>query len=410
MTASAPKSMAEKAKDLLALRGNGLSQINEKDGKPVRDGRESNPSSKKRDQGLQLIDLPAPPLPMEHEKPLEKPKITVIDYDEQHYHEAEVRDVEECFRFRNQPSVTWINIDGLHQMDVLEKLGSCYGIHPLVLEDILTDQRPKIEDYDDYIFIVLKMLYYDENKDNKIDEQDEYDLGDTNLDMDQVSMILGPNFIISFKEKEVDVFNPLRDRLRTAKGKIRRQGADYLAYSMIDSIVDHYFLIMEKLGDRFEDLEDVVVSDPQPGVLPTIYNLKRDMLFLRKSVWPLREAISKMQRTDSPLVSEAIKIYLRDVYDHTIQVIENIETFRDMSASLLETYLSSLSNKLNEVIKLLTIISTIFIPLTFLAGVYGMNFRFMPELESPWGYPAILILMLLVVAVMLGYFRRKEWI
>lgn len=410
MTASAPKSMAEKAKDLLALRGNGLSQSNGKDGKPVRDGRESNPSSKKREPGLQLIDLPAPPLPMEHEKPLEKPKITVIDYDEQHYHEAEVRDVEECFRFRNQPSVTWINIDGLHQMDVLEKLGSCYGIHPLVLEDILTDQRPKIEDYDDYIFIVLKMLYYDENKDNKIDEQDEYDLGDTNLDMDQVSMILGPNFIISFKEKEVDVFNPLRDRLRTAKGKIRRQGADYLAYSMIDSIVDHYFLIMEKLGDRFEDLEDVVVSDPQPGILPTIYNLKRDMLFLRKSVWPLREAISKMQRTDSPLVSEAIKIYLRDVYDHTIQVIENIETFRDMSASLLETYLSSLSNKLNEVIKLLTIISTIFIPLTFLAGVYGMNFRFMPELESPWGYPAILILMLLVVAVMLGYFRRKEWI
>jgi len=401
---SASKRMAEKAKDLLPLRGNGLSRS----GKEAKNGKESDHSWKKREPDL--MDLPAPPVPLEHEKPLEKPKITVIDYDEQHYHEAEIKDVEECFRFKDQPSVTWINIDGLHQMDVLEKLGACYGIHPLVLEDILTDQRPKIEDYDDYIFIVLKMLYYDENKDNKIDEQDESDLGDTNLDMDQVSMILGPNFIISFKEKEVDVFNPLRDRLRTAKGKIRRQGADYLAYSMIDSIVDHYFLIMEKLGDRFEDLEDVVVSDPQPGVLPTIYNLKRDMLFLRKSVWPLREAISKMQRTDSPLVSEAIRIYLRDVYDHTIQVIENIETFRDMSASLLETYLSSLSNKLNEVIKLLTIISTIFIPLTFLAGVYGMNFRFMPEIESPWGYPAILILMLLVVVVMLGYFRRKEWI
>jgi magnesium transporter len=295
-------------------------------------------------------------------------------------------------------------------MNVLEKLGSCYGIHPLVLEDILTDQRPKIEDYDDYIFIVLKMLYYDENNDKKADEVGEGDMGDSNLDMDQVSMILGPNFIISFKEKEVDVFNPLRDRLRTAKGKIRKQGADYLAYSMIDAIVDHYFVIMEKLGDRFEDLEDAVVSNPEPGILPTIYNLKRDMLFLRKSVWPLREAISKMQRSDSPLVSEAIKIYLRDVYDHTIQVIENIETFRDMSASLLETYLSSLSNKLNEVIKLLTIISTIFIPLTFLAGLYGMNFRFMPELESPLGYPAVLILMLAVVVVMMAYFRKKEWI
>jgi len=365
---------------------------------------------KKKDPNSAIIELADSPLPITGGKSPEKPKITIIDYDEQHYHEAEVKDVQECFRFKNQPTVTWINIDGLHQMDVLEKLGSCYGIHPLVLEDILTDQRPKIEDYDDYIFIVLKMLYYDEGSENKPDDEDDDGLGDTNLDMDQVSMILGPNFIISFKEKEVDVFNPLRDRLRMAKGKIRKQGADYLAYSMIDAIVDHYFLIMEKLGDRFEDLEDVVVSDPEPGILPTIYNLKRDMLFLRKSVWPLREAISKMQRTDSPLVSEATKIYLRDVYDHTIQVIENIETFRDMSASLLETYLSSLSNKLNEVIKLLTIISTIFIPLTFLAGLYGMNFRFMPELESPWGYPAVLILMLLVVVVMMIYFRKKEWV
>jgi magnesium transporter len=383
------KSITEKAKGLGTLRSNLLSQST----------------------GRDILELAAHPLPMASEKPMEKPKITIIDYDEQHYHEAEVKEVEECFRFKDKPTVTWINIDGLHQMDVLEKLGSCYGIHPLVLEDILTDQRPKIEDYDDYIFIVLKMLYYDEESDKKAEsEEDEDGLGDTNLDMDQVSMILGPNFIISFKEKEVDVFNPLRDRLRMAKGKIRKQGADYLAYSMIDSIVDHYFLIMEKLGDRFEELEDSVVSDPEPGVLPAIYNLKRDMLFLRKSVWPLREAISKMQRSDSPLVSEAIKIYLRDVYDHTIQVIENIETFRDMSASLLETYLSSLSNKLNEVIKLLTIISTIFIPLTFLAGLYGMNFRFMPELESTWGYPAVLVLMLMVVVTMMVYFRRKEWI
>jgi magnesium transporter len=399
------KSITQKAKSLGPLRANDLRKGIGK-GQNKRDL-----SSKNRGSNSDILELAAHPLPISSEKPLEKPKITIIDYDERHYHEAEVREVEECFRFKDTPTVTWINIDGLHQMDVLEKLGSCYGIHPLVLEDILTDQRPKIEDYDDYIFIVLKMLSYDEEGDKKADDEDDEDgLGDTNLDVDQVSMILGPNFIISFKEKEVDVFNPLRDRLRTAKGKIRKQGADYLAYSMIDAIVDHYFLIMEKLGDRFEDLEDAVVSDPEPGILPIIYNLKRDMLFLRKSVWPLREAISKMQRSDSHLVSEAIKIYLRDVYDHTIQVIENVETFRDMSASLLETYLSSLSNKLNEVIKLLTIISTIFIPLTFLAGLYGMNFRFMPELESPLGYPAVLILMLMVVVVMMTYFRKKEWI
>ena len=365
---------------------------------------------KNSDASPKVSDLAEPPLPLSNLKILDKPKITVIDYSDMNYHEAEAKDVAECFRFKNQPTVTWINIDGLHQMDVLENLGACYGIHPLVLEDILTDQRPKIEDYDDYIFIVLKMLYYEDREESPEDDDEGDDLGESSLDMDQVSIILGPNFIISFKEKEVDVFNPLRDRLRTAKGKIRKQGADYLAYSMIDAIVDHYFVIMEKLGERFEDLEDAVVSDPEPGILPTIYNLKRDMLFLRKSVWPLREAISKMQRTDSHLVTEATKIYLRDVYDHTIQVIENVETFRDMSASLLETYLSSLSNKLNEVIKLLTIISTIFIPLTFVAGVYGMNFRFMPELESPWGYPAVLIFMLLVVAIMLAYFRRKEWI
>lgn len=341
-------------------------------------------------------------LPPDSQLPPEKTKITVIVYDETHFRETEAKSVEECLKFEAGPSVTWINIDCLRQMDILEKLGACYGFHPLVLEDILTDQRPKIEDYDDYIFIVLKMLYYDEKGDEVPD--------DSKLDMDQVSIILGKNFLISFKEKGVDVFNPLRERLRTAKGKIRRQGADYLAYSMMDSIVDHYFVIMEKLGDRFEELEDAVVTNPEPGILPTIYNLKRDMLFLRKSVWPLREAISQMQRTDSPLISEITKIYLRDVYDHTIQVIENIETFRDMSSSLLETYLSSQSNKLNEVIKLLTIISTIFIPLTFLAGLYGMNFKFMPELESPWGYPAVLVLMLFVVVIMLTYFWRKRWI
>ena len=333
----------------------------------------------------------------------ELPRFTVIEYDENHFLETETNEVEDCLIFRDRPYMTWINVDCPRQVYSLEKLGACYGLHPLVLEDILTDQRPKVEDYEDYIFIVLKMLYYEE-------AEDDDEIGDFNIDMDQVSIIFGNNFIISFKEKDVDVFRPLRERLRTSRGRIRKQGADYLAYSMIDSIVDHYFVIMEKLGDRFEELEDSVVSNPEPGILPAIYNLKRDMLFLRKSVWPLREAISRMQRMDSHLISETTRIYLRDVYDHTIQVIENIETFRDMSASLLETYLSSLSNKLNEVIKLLTIISTIFIPLTFLSGLYGMNFTHMPELEHPWGYPAVLVLMLLVVAVMLAYFYRKKWI
>ena len=349
-------------------------------------------------RATRLSDLPPAPVPQEEERKPERPRITVIDYDEYHYHEAEIKDVSECFIFKEKPTVTWINIDGLRQVDILEKLGACYGIHPLVLEDILTDQRPKVEDYENYIFIVLKMVYYDEKK-----EED-------TIDFDQVSLIFGQNFVISFKEKEVDVFDPMRERLRTGKGRIRRLGTDYLAYSMIDAIVDHYFVIMEKLGERFEDIEDAVVANPDPSTLPEIYNLKRDMLFLRKSVWPLREAISKMQRLDSPLISEATKIYLRDVYDHTIQVIENIETFRDMSASLLETYLSSLSNRLNEIMKVLTIISTIFIPLTFITGIYGMNFDYMPELRSSWGYPVVVTMLLVAALVMLVYFKKKRWL
>jgi magnesium transporter len=349
-------------------------------------------------RGTRLSDLPPAPVTQEDERKPERPRITVIDYDEYHYHEAEIKDVNECFIFKEKPTVTWINIDGLRQVDILEKLGTCYGIHPLVLEDILTDQRPKIEDYESYIFIVLKMVYYDEKK-----EED-------TVDFDQVSLIFGENFVISFKEKEVDVFDPMRERLRTGKGRIRRLGTDYLAYSMIDAIVDHYFVIMEKLGERFEDIEDAVVANPDPSTLPEIYNLKRDMLFLRKSVWPLREAISKMQRLDSPLISEATKIYLRDVYDHTIQVIENIETFRDMSASLLETYLSSLSNRLNEIMKVLTIISTIFIPLTFITGIYGMNFDYMPELRSSWGYPAVVTILFVAALTMLFYFKKRRWL
>lgn len=297
----------------------------------------------------------------------EAPKITVIDYDESHFHEAEVKVAEECFLFRALPTITWVNIDCLHSVDLLDKLGACYGFHPLVLEDILSDQRPKVEDYDDYIFIVLKMLYYNEHNE------------DAAIEADQVSIILGPNYVVSFKEKAGDIFNPIRDRLRTGKGKIRKLGADYLAYSMIDAIVDNYFAIMERLGDRFEDLEDDVVTRPEPDILLDVYKLRQDTLSLRRSVWPVREAISRMERTDSPLVTDVTKIYLRDVYDHTIQVIENIENLRDTSASLLDIYLSSLSNRLNEVIKVLTVISTIFIPLTFITGLFGMNVQRMIE-------------------------------
>jgi len=331
------------------------------------------------------------------EKKSDTPKITVMDYDEAHFQEKEIKTIEECFLFKDKPTVTWINIDGLHQVEILEKLGECYGFHPLVLEDILnTDQRPKVEDYGEYIYIVLKML----DQSNKSNE----------ILTEQISLILGPSFVISFQEREGDVFDPIRERIRNGKGRIRKMGPDYLAYALLDSIVDNYFVIMEKLGEKIEFLEEEVVKQPIPETLQTIHHLKREMIFFRKAVWPLREVIGSLERGELPLVKETTRIYLRDVYDHTIQVIDTIETFRDMVSGMLDIYLSSVSNRLNAVMKVLTIIATIFMPLTFIAGIYGMNFKYMPELEWRWGYPAIWFAVVLISVSMLIYFKRKRWL
>jgi len=331
------------------------------------------------------------------EKKAETLKITVMDYDEANFQEREIRTIEECFVFKDTPTVTWINIDGLHQIEILEKLGRCYGFHPLVLEDILnTDQRPKMEDYGDYLYIVLKMLSYNDKN--------------SEIETEQVSLILGPNFIFSFQEKEGDVFDPIRERIRSGKGRIRKMGADYLAYALLDSIVDNYFTIMEKLGETIEFLEEELVTQPTPETLQTIHQLKRELIFLRKAVWPLREVISGLERGELVLIKETTRIYLRDVYDHTIQVIDTIETFRDMISGMLDIYLSSVSNRLNSVMKVLTIIATIFMPLTFVAGIYGMNFKFMPELEWRWGYPMVWVLVVVIGVFMLIYFKKKRWL
>jgi len=332
------------------------------------------------------------------EQRAEASKITVINYDEADYHEMELKTVEECFPYKDKPSMTWLNIDGIHQKEILEKLSGCFGFHPLVMEDIMnTGQRPKMEDYSDYLYIVLKMLYYNE-KENK-------------MSTEQVSLIVSPHIVISFQEGlEGDVFGPLRERIKNDKGKIRKMGTDYLAYSMIDAIVDSYFMILEKLGEKIELLEEGLISDPKTATLHEIHYLKTEMIFLRKAVWPLREVISMMVRGESPLIHEPMKIYLRDVYDHTIQVIDTIENLRDMVSGMLDIYLSSISNRLNSVMKVLTIIATIFIPLTFIVGVYGMNFKYMPELEWRFGYPLIWLIMLAIGISMLILFRKKNWL
>jgi magnesium transporter len=331
------------------------------------------------------------------EKKIESVRITLIDYDEQNFQEKQVPNIEECFRFKATPTVTWINIDGLHDVELIEKLGKHYDLHPLILEDILnTDQRPKFEDFDKYVFIVLKMLSY----------SDEYQA----VEAEQISLVLGANFVISFQERVGDVFMQVRDRIRNSKGRVRKMGPDYLVYTLMDAVVDNYFVILEKLGEKIESLEEELVTDPTQKTVRQIHDLKRGMIFLRKSVWPLREVISSLQRTESSLINESTGIFLRDVYDHTIQIIDTIESFRDMVSGMHDIYLSSISNKMSSVMKVLTIIATLFIPLTFIAGVYGMNFRYMPELGWRWGYPLVGLIMLVVAISMLTYFRKKKWV
>jgi len=350
--------------------------------------------SKKR---TKKAGLPSGTLVYTGEKKDEKVSIHVIDFDEATFAETELTAVEACIPYKDKPTVTWINVDGVHNVPMLEKLGDCFGLHRLVMEDITnTDQRPKTEDYGDYLYIVLKMLSH--GKDNEIVTE-------------QLSIIVGKNFVLSFQEGlEGDVFNLIRDHLRTGKGRIRKMGADYLAYALLDAVVDNYFVILEKFGDRIELLESELIENPAPGTVQKIYILKRELIFLHNAVWPLREAVNSLGKHESPLIREATVPYLRDVYDHVIHVIDSVDIYREMITGMLDMYLSSVSNRLNEVMKVLTAISLIFMPLTFIVGLYGMNFKYMPELEWRYGYFFTLFVMLGIGIVMFFYFKRKKWL
>lgn len=341
----------------------------------------------------------SPPGTLVHvgEKRSEVVRISYMDYDEANFQEKQAANIEECFPFKATPSVTWINIDGLHDVQVIEKLGRQFDLHPLILEDVLnTEQRPKFEDFEKYFFVVLKMLTYNEQEQS--------------LDAEQVSLVLGRNFVISFQERVGDVFDEIRDRIRNAKGRIRKAGPDYLMYRLLDAIVDNYFVILERLGERIELMEEELITEPTEKTLHQIHLIKRELIFLRRSVWPLRDLISGLQGSESSLINGTTGVYLRNVYDHTIQIIDTIESFRDMVSGMFDIYLSSISNRMNAIMKVLTIIATIFIPLTFIAGVYGMNFEHMPELKVWWAYPALWLVMAAVAALMLIYFRRKKWL
>lgn len=331
------------------------------------------------------------------EQKIETARITLMGYDQARLEEKQLKRIEESFAFKDTPPVSWINIDGLHEVELIEKIGTHFNIHPLTQEDIVnTGQRPKVEDFEEYVYLVFKMLKFDETTGH--------------ITSEQVSLIVGPHYLLSFQETEGDVFNSVRERIRKGRVHIRKSGPDYLAYALLDAVVDHYFLILEKMSERIEQFEERLHVQPTPEILKDIYDLKRELIYFRKQVWPIREVLSTWQKTESAIVQEANKVFIRDVYDHTIQVIDTIESFRDIISGLMDLYLSTVSNKMNEVMKVLTIMATIFIPLTFVAGIYGMNFKYMPELEWKWSYPILLILLIVIFCGMMFYFKRKKWL
>ncbi len=341
--------------------------------------------------------LPPGSLVYRGEARTEPVRITVIDYDLEHHEQKEVERVEDCFPYRETKSTSWVNLSGVHDLDIIEKLGGHFHVHPLVLEDILhTSQRPKIEDHDHYTYIVLRMLQFGEQSGE--------------VESEQVSLLLGRGWLLTFQEKAGDVFEPVRERVLNPESRLRKNRSDFLAYALIDAIVDHYFIVLEKVGDRIEALEEVIRLKPDPDALQLIHHLKREMIFMRRSIWPLREVVNQLYKGEVALFEEGTRLYLRDLYDHTVQIVETVESLRDMLSGLQDLYLSMVSNRMNEVMKVLTIIATIFIPLTFIAGIYGMNFDNMPELHTPFGYFVVLAVMLSCILGMLLFFRRKHWL
>lgn len=302
--------------------------------------------------------------------------------------------VDDLLRKIDPNKVNWINLDGMSDLSIVEKLQTHFGFDALTLEDIIDDQRPKAEEYEDYLFFTLKMLYRIK--------------GDT-IDYEQISFVLGTNYLISFQEKEGDLFDPFRERIRLDQGKVRKKKADYLMYRLIDSIVDNYYVVLDTIGSQIDEIEDCIYTDSAEEAFGKIQGIKKELIFLRKAVYPLREALSKVIKGETSFVQEDNLRYFSDVYDHTVHVIDTLETYKDLTSSLLDVHMNTMNNRLNEVMKLLTVITTIFIPLSFISSVYGMNFEFMPELHTKWGYPAVLGLMAVISIGMILYFKKKKW-
>lgn len=353
---------------------------------------------KKRIFRSRVKALGQPPGSLIHigEQKVERTRITAFGYDEGQVVTVEVKSAEECRALKERFKVLWINVDGLHDIEVIRKLGELFGIDSLTQEDILdTGQRPKIEDFERYLFLSLRMLDFN----REVSE----------ITQEQLSIVLGPGYVITFQETPGDMFEPVRQRIRSAVSKVRKHDADFLAYALIDAVVDRYFSILEEIENRIDTLDSEMMADFRQETFNALYALKRELIIFRKTVWPLREIIGSITRTDFDVVGDAVDPYFRDVYDHIVQVIDTIEVFREIVNGMHETYLAGVNNRMNEVMKFLTMIATVFMPLSFIAGIYGMNFKNMPELNLWWGYYAVLGLMVLIVVGFMIYYRSRKW-
>jgi magnesium transporter len=320
--------------------------------------------------------------------------LELIAYNRELYDKYTATSVETIFANIKKDRVNWINVDGLNNQDIIEKIQAHFCLHSLLIDDVLSDQRPKAEEFDDYLFFTLKMLYRIEG---------------TAIDYEQISFVLGKDYLISFQEKEGDWFDGFRERIRLDQGRVRKKQADYLLYRLIDIIVDNYYNVLDRIGDLIDETEETVYQNPTTRTFSQIQNLKKELIYLRKALFPLRDALSKIVKGESEFVKEENLRFFSDVYEHVIHITDSLDTYKDLVSNLTDIHMNAMNNKMNEVMKVLTVISTIFIPLTFIVGVYGMNFDHMPELQWKWGYYGVWGVMIVVVIVMLAFFRHKKW-
>lgn len=320
--------------------------------------------------------------------------LELIQYNESEYEKLDNLPIKELLLKLKNDQINWINVDGLHDHNIIKALGKRFGLHALLLEDITSDHQPKAEEYEEYLFFTLKMLYRIEFNE---------------IEYEQISFVLGKDYLLSFQDKEGDLFNPFRERIRMNQGKVRKQTADYLLYRLIDVIIDNYYVVLDAVGQQIEQIEADIYSNPSEKEFYEIQRLKKELIFLRKALHPLRDALSKIIKDESGFIQETTKRYFADVYDHVVHLIDSMDTYKDLTSSLMDIHINTLNTRMNEVIKVLTVISTIFIPLTFIVGIYGMNFRDMPEINYEYGYPLTWLFMILIVFAMLWYFKYRKW-